>query len=173
MSDAARLLANVIRLQTSNMEEAVVLVSEALRELVGQGMSAPEAPVVPMAGKGKVREGAEKRGVAEKVERTVFARPNQFCHCEQCGKDVFRIDKDVYDNMPREEFIAAFTPLVTETRISPDDKFQNVDGCMMTNCPVCAGEMSLVLWGRKPVLGKGFSGGEGVTTLSEEDIRSL
>jgi hypothetical protein len=167
------MLANVVRLQSSDMSEAVALLADTMKILVQQ--SAVPTPVV--AGKGWEQMPPMPEIKPVTVEpmkmKTVYARVGDTCRCDECAKVVYEVKEEVYDGMPKEDFKKAFKRVGHTVFINPDWPYRNIDGCMMTTCPLCQTEEGLVLWGKRPVEGKGISLGSSVDTLSEEEIRSL
>jgi hypothetical protein len=114
---------------------------------------------------GTTLEIKEKRGkrTKQRIEETVrseatppqapsklLCRAGQKCVCETCERAVYTVINDVYDNMKAVDFAAKFMPIDHGKLMPTDFRLRAIDGCVMTDCPVCDGDMTLVLWGRKP-----------------------
>lgn len=90
-----------------------------------------------------------------KAARTVdppkrLAKAGQGCVCSTCARPVYQTVKDVYDRMPAGDFAACFSPVGHIRPFPVEFRLRAIDGCVMTDCPVCDGDMTLVLWGVRP-----------------------
>lgn len=82
----------------------------------------------------------------------VIARKGDTSICTLCGKHLYTVNKDVYeDGMSINEFLSAFTPIIAEYALTRKllDKVSNVDGNIRIDCPACKGDASLDLIGRR------------------------
>jgi len=84
------------------------------------------------------------------VPKKLLCKAGQKCHCDICKKPVYTLINDLYDGMKAVDFAAKFMPIGHGKLMPTDFRIRAVDGCVMTDCPVCGGDMSLVLWGKKP-----------------------
>ncbi len=110
-----------------------------------------------------------KAVVPEEKKRVLLARRGQLCTCRACSQTVFQTERDLYDGMPTAEFVAAFKSLVAGIVFPSNARIQNVDDAVITDCPVCKKELSLLLWGSWPKSDfaiqddVGSVGGEGIS----------
>jgi hypothetical protein len=63
---------------------------------------------------------------------------------------VYRVINDIYDGLQAEDFAAKFLPINHGKLLPVPLKLRAIDGCVMTDCPLCDGDMTLVLWGKRP-----------------------
>ena len=111
--------------------------------------STPPEAEVELRGTTKKRVAAIKKAASEvdavNPPAKLLCRAYANCTCTTCKVPVCKTNQDVYDGMGAEDFANCFTPpLPVPTRI------RAIDGCVMTDCPVCEGDMTLILWGKKP-----------------------
>lgn len=70
------------------------------------------------------------------------------CECDGCGKQVYRIVSDVYENMKKKEFVACFHPLGDAPELSmPLDTWADTSGNIAIDCPLCKGTKTLWIKG--------------------------
>ena len=101
----------------------------------------------------------------ENKERKLLCRSGVKCHCDVCARDVFTVINDVYDGMTGVDFASKFMPIDHGKLMTVPMRLRAVDKCVMTDCPVCGGDMTLVLWGSRPAndFGEGSVGSVGGT----------
>jgi hypothetical protein len=102
----------------------------------------------PRAAKKRVKE--MKKAAEKATPRKLLCRAETRCSCDICGKPLFMVLSDIYDGLKAEEFAAKFLPIGHTKTIPIPTRLRAIDGCVMTDCPVCGGEMSLILWGKRP-----------------------
>jgi hypothetical protein len=113
------------------------------------------APTVPIetepvkTTKKRIRKMKEAAAKVDPV-RKLLCRANTKCICSVCAKPLYTVLSDIYDGLKAEDFAAKFLPIGHTKTIPIPTRLRAIDGCVMTDCPVCDGDMSLVLWGKKP-----------------------
>ena len=93
---------------------------------------------------------AAKESDREEKPRKLLCRANTKCYCSTCAKPLYTVLSDIYDGLKAEEFAAKFLPIGHAKTIPIPTRLRAIDGCVMTDCPVCGGDMTLILWGKKP-----------------------
>lgn len=166
------LIARQLGLSSSNQEKFVVEVARqvlfgdvpvAAKETVEEAVppepvSTPIKTEPPSKTKKRVRAMVKAAHVFEEKEKKredkkevkILCKSGHRCECSVCGKPLYQVTTDVKDKMPAENFAACFTPIDHKKPIPIPTRIRAIDGCVMTDCPVCGGDMTLVLWGRKP-----------------------
>jgi len=80
----------------------------------------------------------------------ILAKEGHACVCNICTKVVYVVNKDIPDNCKIPEFINSFTPTVESfPPLTRTAEIMNVDGQISTDCPLCKGNKSLYLTGKK------------------------
>lgn len=90
-----------------------------------------------------------KADVAAKPLGARIAEKGYPCVCVMCAKHIYTVNKDIYDNTTVADFIASYTPMPGYPVMTKQIKISNIDGNITTQCPECAGELTLYLAGRK------------------------
>jgi len=98
----------------------------------------------------RIRKMKEAAAKVNPVPKRLLCKAGVKCFCDTCKKPVFTILSDIYDGLKAEAFAAKFLPIGHGKTIPIPTRLRAVDGCVMTDCPVCGGDMSLILWGKKP-----------------------
>lgn len=140
ISESAKLIANLCILQSSNKQEAIVLLTETI-QYIAQLPKIDTTFGVNVADTTKINK--------EPIQKVVLARAGSICSCSNCGANVYRLDKDLYDKMKVEEFCNCFAPLANAPKLTPPINFQMIDDAALTDCPICKAELSLLLWGKR------------------------
>ena len=112
---------------------------------------APTAPIETEPVKTTKKRIRKMKEAAAKVDpvKKLLCKERHTSVCSVCSKK-WMTNKDVYDRMTIEDFSGCFTPVDHTKKLAVPTCIRAVDGCVMTDCPVCGGDMSLVLWGKKP-----------------------
>ena len=71
------------------------------------------------------------------------------CTCDGCNLVVYRISTDVYENMAKKDFVAAFTPANGAPELKmPLDAWADSGVNLAIDCPLCKGDKSLWIKGK-------------------------
>lgn len=85
----------------------------------------------------------------EKPKGAVIASKGYPCVCVMCAKQIYTVNKDIYENSTVADFIASFTPMPGYPAITRKTKISNMENNISTDCPACSAELSLYLAGKQ------------------------
>lgn len=139
-ADVAKLIANLVILQSSNHSEAIAILAQAIAEIPRN----PQ-PIQPMP-----KESPKQQSSTPKPERIRLTRAGGICTCNSCGKSPYKIIADVFDGMKTEEFARCFQSLDGAPAMPEELVLWPVDDAVMMDCPFCKGDKTLALWGNPP-----------------------
>jgi len=80
----------------------------------------------------------------------LLCRAGAVCVCDVCKAEVYRVNADIHDGLSGLMFASRFTPIGKAPQMPIPIRISAIDGCVMTDCPLCKAELGLILWGRKP-----------------------
>lgn len=116
----------------------------------------------------------EKADTTAKPAGKRIARAGDTCTCSGCGKHVYTVNTDVYDEgMKPEDFRNAFTPIGDAPRLPKVINASYVDNTLATDCPVCNGKLKLYLVGTpkaKETVSEEHGPSTSVSSIDPEDL---
>jgi len=74
----------------------------------------------------------------------VVAKAGADCACGTCKQVVYQRVADIYDKMKGEDFTKAFKGIGHDKEVA---RFQNIDGNVLIDCPICGADSSVALIG--------------------------
>jgi hypothetical protein len=124
--------------------------SDRREQTVVEPNEPPDVPTPSVQTPTKRTKKQPPKDVNRPTEQKMLCKEGQQCICSECKKVVYRVSADLFDGLNAEQFASHFTPVGHAKPFPAQFRVRAIDGCVMTDCPVCEGDMSLVLWGRKP-----------------------
>lgn len=129
----AKTCANIIKAQGLSQADAI-LVGSKIVELVASG----SPPVT------KNTDSFSPPKETPPAPPQVIAKAGAECACSQCNKVVYKRTGDILSTMRGEDFTKAFAVVGHNKEVN---KFQNINGNVLVDCPVCGADASVALAG--------------------------
>ena len=131
----AKTCVNIIKAQGLSQADAILCASKVV-ELVASGASPTQEPS---------RSQPEPPPPPSPSEPPrVIAKKGAECSCAQCKKVVYNRTGDILSTMKGEDFTNSFKSIGHKSKVT---KFQNIEGNILVDCPLCGAESSVALIG--------------------------
>lgn len=139
----AKTCCNIIKAQGLSKADSILVASKVV-ELVASSESS-ELPSGTHQEKPSPSESPAPKPAPKKEEPPkVIARKGAECACNSCNKVVYKRVGDILTTMKGEDFTKAFACIGHEKEV---DRFQNIEGNILVDCPLCGANASVALVG--------------------------
>jgi len=161
MKEVSKTIANLAIVESSSQQEAIGLLVDALGYVTSIGnLAAPQAPETTTL--------PQPKTVMHEAT-TILCKAGAQSECSQCHKK-WTVTNNISNQMKIETFCLSFTPQGHDSAIKPPINLQVIDDSAITDCPVCEGNQTLLLWGRWPESKKGSDSYGDVGSVGEDAV---